>query len=502
MSYQKSPFELKLWEKTKSEDMRERAEAFGRLAEFTHGQEDFATSLTCAKQSTMLYEELNDSFGQAEGYFFEGKALRGQEDNAQALVKLEKSAEFFRANPNEFFLAAILVEQGHAYSDLEQFALAKGSFENGMNLFVAEEIWGSAGIAALMCAEMLYKLKDFSQCEFYSTRALDMLAKGEPDFVSTARAYKVRGDAHTSQGDFTAACADYWESYHLLEYVEFEGYKVEVLLDLSEALIYAEDFYAALPLLDQARTMAGSSGVLDQAKCDLFEAHIKAATGEPEEATKLYTRARSAFKAASSHYFVFDCDYRLGKLLQRNDHLKAVEQFEKALEHAAQSNFEPHSHLIFVDMAKSYLEIGRADAVVTKTHLVDLDKLPGPEAVAAYCNYVARAKMLLGENEQAVGELGFILDETNTEIDNGHRLYALETKARAQLATGDAESAKLVLTEVLFAHALKRNTDASHRIATLIQDCTLKISQDEAEQAVSFPVDNPSDSIDGAEGNQ
>jgi tetratricopeptide (TPR) repeat protein len=501
MSYQKSPFELKLWEKTKSEDMRERAEAFGRLAEYTHGQEDFATSLTCAKQSTMLYEELNDSFGQAEGYFFEGKALRGQDHNAEALVKLEKSAEFFRANPNEFFLAAILLEQGHAYSDLEQFGLAKGSFENAMNLFVAEELWASAGIGALMSAEMLYKLKDFAQCEFYSTRALDMLAKGDPDFVSTARAYKVRGDSHTCQGDFTAACADYWESYHLLEYVEFEGYKVEVLLDLSEALIYAEDYDAALPLLSQARSMAGVTGVLDQAKCDLFEAHIKAATGEPDEATKLYTRARSAFKAGSSHYFVFDCDYRLGKLLQRTDHLKASVQFEKALEQAEQSEFEPQSHIIYVDMAKSYLDIGRADAVVTKAHLVDLDKLPGAEAVAAYCNYVARAKMLMGENEQAVGELGFILDETNTEIDGVHRLYALETKARALLATGDAEAAKAILAEVLFAHALKRNTDSSQRIATLIQDCTLKISQDQADQAVSFQVDNPSDSIDGVEGN-
>jgi tetratricopeptide (TPR) repeat protein len=501
MSYQKSPFELKLWEKTKSEDMRERAEAFGRLAEYTHGQEDFATSLTCAKQSTMLYEELNDSFGQAEGYFFEGKALRGQDHNTEALVKLEKSAEFFRANPNEFFLAAILLEQGHAYSDLEQFSLAKGSFENAMNLFVAEELWASAGIGALMAAEMLYKIKDYSQCEFYSTRALDMLAQGDPDFVSTARAYKVRGDAHTCQGDFTAACADYWESYHLLEYVDFEGYKVEVLLDLSEALIYAEDYDAALPLLGQARSMAGITGVLDQAKCDLFEAHIKAATGEPEEATKLYTRARSAFKAGASHSFAFDCDYRLGKLLQRNDHLKASVQFEKALEQAGQNNFEPKSHIIFVDMAKSYLDIGRADAVVAKAHLVDIDKLPGAEAVAAYCNYVARAKMLMGENEQAMGELGFILDETNTEIEGGHRLYALETKARALLATGDAEQAKLVLTEVLFAHALKRNTDASQRIATLIQDCTLKISQDEADQAVSFPVENPSDSIDGVEGN-
>jgi hypothetical protein len=57
------------------------------------------------------------------------------------------------------------------------------------------------------------------------------------------------------------------------------------------------------------------------------------------------------------------------------------------------------------------------------------------------------------------------------------------------------------LAEVLFSHALKRNTDSSQRIATLIQDCTLKISQEEADLAVSYPVEKTADTIDGAEGN-
>lgn len=483
MSYQKSPFELKMWEKTKSEDLRERAEAFGKLAEFTHSQEDFATSLTCAKQSTMLYEELNDSFGQAEGHYFEGRALRGQNDNPGALGKFEKAAEFFRANPNEFYLAAILCEQGHAYLELKQHVLAKNAFENAMNLFIVEEKWSDAGFAALMSAEMLSELKDHAQAEFNATRALDLLAKDEDEgsYLFVARSYKVRGDAHAQQHDYTAACADYWQSFYLLEYLDVDVYKIEVLLDLSRALIMSGNFEDARPRINQAREVGKSTQLIRaKAHADLLEAMILNQEGEFAEAKRLLTSARTVFAASPDKDLVFQCDFELGKVLQRTDHGQAASQFEYALEQAELNQYSPADHQIYLAMALSYLEIGRADAVVSRAHLVDIGKLPNPEWVAGATNYHARALVLIGQPQQALEQLGFLLDQTNSELDPSHRVYALETKARGLLNLGDAQGALEILTPLLLQFSLEQQVEMVHKIAGLMQDCNLKISQDSA----------------------
>jgi len=496
LSYQKSPFELKLWEKTKSEDLRERAEAFGKLAEFTHSHDDFATSLTCAKQSTMLYEELNDSFGQAEGHYFEGRALRGQNDNSGALAKFEKAAEFFRANPNEFYLAAILCEQGHAYLELEQHVLAKNAFENGMNLFTVEEKWSDAGFAALMSAEMLFQLKDYAQAEFNATRALDLLAKDEDEgsYLFTARSYKVRGDAHVEQHDYEAACADYWQAFYLLEYLNIEIYKIEVLLDLSKALIWSRSFEEAKPLISQAREIGKTASLIRaQAHADLLEAQIFAQEGDEAEAKKLLTRARTVFVSSPDKNLMFQCDFELGRVLQRSDHMLAAAQFEYALQQAELSKYELEDHVIYLELARAYLEFGRADAVVSRAHLVDLKKLPTPDWVAAATNYHARALVLIGQAQQALDELPFLLDETNSDLDPTHRAYALETKARALLNLGEAQAALEILTPLLLQYSLDQQTELVHKIAALMQDCNLKISQDAAsilaEQATEIPTD-------------
>jgi len=488
LSYQKSPFELKLWDKTKSEDLRERAEAFGKLAELTHSQEDFATCLTCAKQSTMLYEELNDSFGQAEGHYFEGRALRGQNDNSGALSKFEKSAEFFRANPNEVFLAALLCEQGHAYLELKQYVLAKNSFENGMNLFIVEEKWSDAGFAALMSAEVLFLLKDYAQAEFNSTRALDLLAKDEDEgsYLFVARSYKVRGDSHVEQHDYAAACADYLQSVHLLEYLNVEIYLIEVLLDLSRALIWSKNFDEARLRINQAREVGATAHLIRaKAQADLLEAMILGEEGNAADAKKLLTSARTVFSASPEKKLVFQCDFELGKVLQRSDHGLAASQFEYALEQAELNQFELEDHVIYLALAQSYLEIGRADAVVARAHQVDINKLPTPDWVAAATNYHARALVLIGQAEQAQEELTFLLDDTNTELDPTHRGYALETKARALLKLGAAQAALEILTPLLVQFSLEQQADLVHRIAGLMQDCNLKISQDAASLAIT-----------------
>ena len=322
----------------------------------------------------------------------------------------------------------------------------------------------------------------------------------EGSYLHTARAYKVRADAHAEQNDYVAASADYWQSFWLLDYLDVDIYKIEVLLDLSKALIVTGEFEEAKPLISQAREIGRTASLIRaQANADLLEARILAKQGEDEQAKKLLTRARAAFAASPDKHLVFQCDFELGKVLQQTDHMLAAVQFESALEQAQINKYELDDHAIYLALAQSYLEVGRADAVVARASTVDIQKLPNPDWVAGASNYHARALVLIGQCEQALEQLAFVLDATNTELDPSHRAYAQETKARALYAMGQAQQALEILNPLLLQFSLEQSQEDCRRIAGLIQDCTLKISQDDASlvgfQSFETSPDDASDAI-------
>lgn len=467
MAYKKDKREIDLWDRTQDLDERVRAEAFGALAEMKFNASDYATSYTCAVQSQELYQSIGDSFGLAEGYYFEGRALRGQKEYAGAAEKLKLAVDTFRANANEYFLAAVLFEQGITYDELKQWSLAKMAYESAATLWETNEQWQEAADSFDNAGTALMELREYAQAELCFRKALDCFSNTEQPF-NMAQAQKNLGNALYAQFNYEAAEDAYQKAVHIADYTNIEGFIGFLMLHLADTKIRLAKLDEASELISKAREQISGPYVMrHMGFADLLDARVLYEQGVYDSAIPLLQRVITAFSSMKNEEWLLDARNWLARVhIATGNPLLAAEQFDLLFTEAETRQMQDHTP--YVAAAQCQVALGNSSEALELLQRVDQLRLPN-EASMVEANSTRARVFLLNEMPTEAIALARQTRETlahaATEYELGH---LAETEGRALVALGEVAAGIDVLSELLLAASLNGQQEIAQRAAQWI----------------------------------
>jgi len=479
MTYQQSEEERDLWDQTTDRDDRKRAEAFGALAEMKFCMGDYATSYTCALESQEIYEKLDDSFGMAEGYYFEGRALRHQRKFGDSVEKLERAAQAFRANANEYFLAAVLYDLAMSYKELRQWALAKNAFASAGDLFRANEKWLESADCYYQAAGQLFQLGEFAQAEFYAHHSLDSYSNTR-DFPDISRALKRLGDAYYFQFNLVEARDAYARAAALLDYSPDEGWHGAVLLQQAAVAERLGNIQDANTFLDRVRAMVENPELtMMLAFADVIQARIMQRNGAYWPASQLLNRAVAALGVIKDEDWLIDARFELAKCyFAMDERQQAWEQLEKLMVEAKQMTTPPFSDEPWLMAGNLAHFLGNQIQALEILEEVRVDRLPSKDLIAELGVVRARVYLVSDQYETALR----VVDETRNEqadfLTESQKFSLKETEGRALIDLGRTDDGLHVLKALLYEASLAGDLGLAQRTAQWIQQAESRSFQD------------------------
>jgi tetratricopeptide (TPR) repeat protein len=454
MSYQQNPEEVHLWEKIETGSDREKAEAFGRLAEMSVRRCAFDKAVAYGESSENWYRKINDQFGIAEGLYQQGCGYLGLEQPTQALPKFSEAAEIFRANPNEIFLAASVGKQADAYQELEQYGLAVKSYRESACLYANCENYSSAGETYLNGVMALMALREFEQAEFMANQAYDFFVKAEEP-LGAARALSQRGWALALQHNLEAALNDANEAITLVELIDQELHLAEFLHEKAlflNRLNRADEVGKALEACRALASRHQNHRLL--AECDLQEAYNLKDFGLMDQATEKVKSVMAASKVYSEHDDYFEAQVLMGNVFAAQDKsLEAIEAFEKALAYATLHNIVHFDEGVFVEMAYVLLELQNPSYALETLDRINFEQDLNPEMLGRAKNYRCMALNQLGRHNESQELAQQLIAQHATDPSNMTGILAQENLARSYLLQGNLDLAIPALQLAIVLHS-------------------------------------------------
>lgn len=482
MSYEFSPEEQELLDTVQTSSGREKAEALAKLAELKLVESRNSEAAIFAAESVAEYRSIGDGHGIGEGLFLEGRALKGLKQPAEALLRLDESAEVFRASANQYFLSMVVSEQAHCYKELEQWNLAVRAYDNASLLFADSENWENAGLTALESAECSLETKDYLAAEIRSSQGFDYLTKNENPFY-VANALSIRARTQVGQRNYDAAIADLTESLSIMKYYNSLKLVADLQTDLVWANICRGNYTeAASKLADARKIHSDGRGVAGLAECDYLEGWLAMAACDFERATALFESSRSAFRALNNKKRTFEADYQAAVCLTYVDSFKAVQAFEAVLQRAEQAGVILEDHKIFIELAEAQVALVWSDSALATLNKIDPGLLAEQGSRAQIVLLRAQAYLQKRNYGQCIDELQFVLGAGALPASAETLRDARETLGRAYLGDQQYQLAIEALSEVLLELTLEDLTDEAKAVAEMVREAKHGLQTQQANQ--------------------
>ena len=470
MSFKKHPEELRLWsvidDQTASE--RERGEAFSELAQAKVVHQEYDQAISLAEQAERIFTKIRDEKNVADAIYTQGNAYFGNEDYAAALERFERSAQIFRADTNETFLAFAVDRSGDCYQELRQHSLAAQSYQSAAALFASVDNKVHAADSILDAANELIRLGEFEQAEFAARRAFDYL-----ETISTTeimmRCFATWSHAFFLQGLVDQAIDKRLEAININSYLDD-------IMALSENYLMLAGYHKQAGQFDEAKGAISQARLFSEelanpsfaARCDLAEAEVLFDEGQLDFAIMLATKCRYAVSFENRHA-AFHAEYLLGRIsAATSDTGKAIEYFENAinhLKHFPERDFEDET--VFVDLASALITTPNiAKVIEVLDELPSVETLKPAEQVRSH-NLRARAHYLLSHHQRAIEVTDQVFGLTGEDWSDFNYAYALETKARALLDSGETNEGRACLQHAINVFASQGQPNAAYLATTL-----------------------------------
>jgi tetratricopeptide (TPR) repeat protein len=496
MSYHQNPEDVHLWEQIETGSQREKAEAFGRLAELSVRRQEFDHAVTFGARSAQLYKEINDAFGEAEGLYQQGRGHIGLKEAAPALAVLDAAAKIFRANPNEIFLAATVGKQADAYSMAEQYQLAVKAYRESAGLYASCDNHSSVAELYLNGVDALMELREFDQAELMATQSYDNFVLAE-DPLGSARALSKRSWSQVCQHNFEAALVDIEEAIQLIKYCNNDLHAAEFYHQQAVILNRLSRTQQVETALESCRELANKFQYVELlAKCDLQEGYSLFVLGLHDAAKAKVESVKAFSKVYSNHDDYVEAEVLLGNIQVANDQtLDAIATYERAVAYAAAHNIQFSTQEVYVDFAWALLELQNPSYALEILDRIQFENELSSDSLGRAHNFRALALSQLGQHQQAQELAKSIIEKYADQPQDMSGIYAQENLARSYLIEGNLELAIPALQLAIVRHSAYGSdytaTQLSRRLLEVQEQQAQQLAQQaQAQQAQAEPDDN------------
>jgi tetratricopeptide (TPR) repeat protein len=444
MSFSDHPNAEREWEIIRDEASSdlEKAHAYNHLAQY-HGnwKAEFETALCYAEQAEILFRKCNDIRNVGDSIYQAGEANFKLKNYVGALDSYSKAAEIFRSEVDQVYLATCIDRMADCYLKLNQKELAVQHYRDAARMFEFDEKWSRAALERLYAAETLVEAGEATEAEFEATLAIKHFDKAE-ETEYLPRAYNTRGRALQLQHQHEQAVKDFDAAISLAQYENAEIINVAARYHKTESLFALALFEECSSSANLTRKAIKKTDVgFAASHVDLIEAKVALAKKDHQLAEKLAQKCRTML-VHTDKALAAEVDYLLAEVELANGKQEvALERYEIALDSLAKVDRpKPASFNVCVDYALLLIQTPQLQRAIDVLDLVPHVEFLEPKFQLASHNIRARAHYLLNQYDRCLEVLEQVFAITGEDWSSQDYAYAIETKARALVDIGSADS--------------------------------------------------------------
>ncbi len=486
MDHEEMPTEAELWEKTKSVDVQERADALRGLAHYAFNREEFDQAAAFHAAEADLFVAADNELDRGMAMYHQGICLYNGDRYSEALGVLRSAMDLYRVSARETWLADVEFWCAQTLSAMGKKADALDMFDSASRLYKSGDAGSKAGRALFEKGELLESLNRYAEArEAYASALTEF--QDEEESWSFGRVRDRLAQSLIKMGLVDEALENLRENVDLFEFLEatervmFSKYRVG--WTLQEAARYQE----ALPLLREARVYYAQLDNYElMADIDALIVDALRALGEFAEADDIARRIRAYFKSTGNDARLVVSDINVaGNLFAEGKDFEAEALLWSVVERCEAQGFPIHRRIARLRLAEYFV----SNDAFEQANSALASMLPEEwgedyEKRVAHLNVVAKIALGLGHTEQARGLARRVIDvadlygfvEENAEAhlllaqicdaepDESARASDYRAKAVALfLAGGRDNMARMVSAQLLPGDARSRVGYEAHR---------------------------------------